>query len=190
MSAHPKTGQFRYGIVTEVDAARARIKVRLPEQGDLVTTWLPMTSPTAMKDRHYGLPEPGSQVALLTDALCEDGVVLGSIYSDPDPIPGGADAAQFGTWFEDGTIIRYHKGEHGLLVDLSAAQGAITIQCQAASVTAETVSVQAETVSVTTAGAGLVITGGEARVTAATVALAAPTIAVTGLVTIDGDIDI
>lgn len=190
MSAHPKTGQFRYGIVTEVDAGRARLKVRLPEQGDLVTTWLPMTSPTAMKDRHYGLPEPGSQVALLTDAQCEDGVVLGSIYSDPDPIPGGADAAQFGTWFEDGSVIRYHKGEHGLLVDLSAAQGAITIKCQAATV-------QAETLSVTTSGAGLEISGGAARLTAATltveanaVDLAAPTIAVTGLVTIDGDIDI
>ena len=183
MSAHPKTGQFRYGIVTEVDARRARVKVRLPEQGDMVTTWLPMTSATAMQDRHYGLPAPGSQVALLTDALCEDGVVLGSIYSDPDPIPGGADASQFGTWFEDGTVIRYSKSEHGLLVDLAAAQGAITIKCQAATV-------QAESLAVTSSGAALTINGAAVSLSSAGLDLTAPTIGLKGLVTIDGDIEI
>lgn len=199
MSEHPKTGQFRYGIVAEVDAPTHRVRVRLPEQGDLVTHWLAVPSRTAMADKHYGLPAVGSQVALLTDRYCEDGVCLGAIYSDPDPIPDGADAAQFGTWFEDGSIIRYHKGEHGLLVDLSACQGALTIKCQSARIEAtdltaqvQTLTAQATTANVSAGGASLSLAGGAMTMTGTGMQVTAPTITLAGLTTIPagGDIDI
>ncbi len=82
LSTHPKGAQFRFGVVDQVDAARARVRVRLPEQADLLTTWIPVVSPLAHQDRILALPRVGAQVALLTDACCEDGVCLGSIYSN------------------------------------------------------------------------------------------------------------
>lgn len=211
MSEHPKTGQFRFGIVAEVDAPTHRVRVRLPDQGDLVTHWLTVPGRTAMKDRHYGLPAVGSQVALLTDRHCEEGVCLGAVYSDPDPIPDGADAEQFGTWFEDGSIIRYHKGEHGLLVDLSACQGALTIKCQSArieatdltaqvttlnatattlAVSATTATVSATSLSATAGGATLAIGAAGVALVAPAVQLAAAAITLTGTTIIAGDIQI
>jgi phage baseplate assembly protein V len=202
--AHPKTGQFRFGIVTEVDAARARVKVRLPEQGDLVTQWLPVASRTAHKDGHYGLPEAGNQVALLTDQFCEDGICLGAIYSDPHPIPVGAGAGHWGTWFEDGTVIRYDKTAHGLLVDLSATQGPIQIKggvtvvevqslvltgpwgtCELAG---ETIHLTAREVQVT--GQQVDVISQAATVLGESVHVTAPTITLSGVTVIDGDIDI
>jgi phage baseplate assembly protein V len=190
MSEHPKTGQFRYGIIEEVDASRARVRVRLPEQSDLVTGWLPVAQAGSLKDRHYGMPQKGSQVALLTDRHCEDGVCLGAIYSDPDPIPEGADAEQFGTWFEDGTLIRYHKGEHGLLVDLSACQGALTIKCQSARVEATDLTAQVTTLTATATTLTATAGGASLSIGAAGLALAAPAITLTGTTTIVGDIQL
>lgn len=179
---HPKTGQFRYGVIAEIDAARSRVKVRLDEQNGLVTHWLPITAQKSLKDKCYWMPEPGEQVALLTDQHCEDGVVIGAIYSDPDPTPGeDLDHQHFGTWFEDGTVIRYRKDEHGLLVDLSACQGSITIKCQAVSIEAQQAEVQAETLTATTT---------TATISGQQVSVSAPDIGLTGLVTVDGDIEI
>jgi len=202
--AHPKTGQFRFGIVTEVDAARARVKVRLPDQGDLVTKWIPVTTQTTSKDRHYGMPEPGSQVALLTDQFCEDGVCLGSIYSNPHPIPAGAGAGQFGTWFEDGTVIRYNKTTHGLLVDLSATHGPVQIKGGAVVVEAlsliltgpwgsldlsgEAMNLITKTINVI-AQQSASVTSPAVQVTGnATVHVTAPAITLSGTTIIDGDI--
>lgn len=123
LSTHPKGAQFRFGVVDQVDAARARVRVRLPEQADLLTTWIPVVSPLAHQDRALALPRVGAQVALLTDAYCEDGVCLGSIYSNPDPVPADTDGQQFGVWYEDGTVVLYDQAKGELLADLSTPQG-------------------------------------------------------------------
>jgi len=134
--SHPKTAQLRFGIVTKVDPKKHLLKARLPEQGDLETHWLAMLGRWTFKDRHYGLPMVGAQVALLTDACCEDGVCLGSIYSQEDKIPPGFDEFQFGARFEDLAILKYHKKKHELTVDLSACQGKVIVLCKDAEVTA------------------------------------------------------
>ncbi len=174
LSTHPKGAQFRFGVVAEVDAARARVKVRLPEQADLLTTWLPVVSPLAYQDRVLALPRVGAQVALLTDAYCEDGVCLGSIYSSPDPVPAGTDGQQFGVWYEDGTVVRYDQAQGELLADLSAPQGTARVTSQQVEAkAAEGMTLESRQMSAS-AGEGMTLSAGQGLgLSAATIDLSA-----------------
>lgn len=197
LSTHPKGAQFRFGVVAEVDAARARVKVRLPEQADLLTTWIPVASPLAHQDRVLALPRVGAQVALLTDAQCEDGVCLGSIYSNPDPVPADTDGQQFGVWYEDGTVVRYDQALGELLADLSTPQGTarVTSKQIAAEASADLDATAAEGMTLqsrqmsASAGEGMTLSAGQGMGLSAgaidltgteRIGLAAPALAVSG----------
>jgi phage baseplate assembly protein V len=75
------------GIVKQLDPAKARVKVLLPDQDLLLTDWLPVVVPFAAGAKAYWLPRLNSQVVVLLDEHGEDGVVVGAIYSQADPAP-------------------------------------------------------------------------------------------------------
>lgn len=106
---------LRFGIVSAVDAATHRVRVRLPDLDDLETAWLPVLTLRAHRDRVEHLPDVGEHVALLLDPHGEDGVVLGAIFSARDPSPGGGPditAARFG----DGTVVEYDRAARRLTI--------------------------------------------------------------------------
>jgi phage baseplate assembly protein V len=96
---------WRRGIVKQVDAAQAKVKVLLPDEDGLMTDWLPVLVPGTLGLKVYRLPRKESQVVVLLDECGEDGAVLGCLYSKADPAP--ANAAQLVYMeLEDGTKIQ------------------------------------------------------------------------------------
>ncbi len=115
---------YRIGIVEEVDAAKAKIKVKLPDLDDMVTHWLSVPQRRTLEDQSYDVPDEGTQVAILLDQRGEEGIVIGAIYSEVDPPPVDT-LDKWHRTFKDGTIIEYDRADHVLKVD---AQGEITLK--------------------------------------------------------------
>ena len=84
----------------------ATVKVRLPEYGDLITDWLPVAQCLTLDAKFYTVPRKDTQVIVLPGYGLEDAVVIGAIYSKPDPAPF-KDAAILGLVADDGTEISY-----------------------------------------------------------------------------------
>ena len=79
------------------------VQVQFPDEDNLVSDWLPVAMPFSMGARAFWLPRIGSQVAVLMDEHGEDGIVLGSVYSQADPAPS-TNASIFMVEMEDGTV--------------------------------------------------------------------------------------
>lgn len=106
---------LKFGIVSALEVASHRVRVRLPDLDDLETHWLPVLTLRSHRDRIEHLPDVGEHVAVLLDPRGEDGVVLGAIYSARDPAPGGGPditSARFG----DGTEVEYDRAAHRLTI--------------------------------------------------------------------------
>ncbi len=111
---------LKYGVVTAVDTAKARVRVRFPGDDGLVSWWLQVVQHKTGQDRFYALPDPGEHVACLMDDGNENGVVVGAIYSDPEPPP--ADDADLALMlFKDDARIAYDRAAHELAIELPAA---------------------------------------------------------------------
>lgn len=107
---------LKFGSVAEQDAATQRVRVRLPELGQLLTAWLPVLSRKSLKDKDYWLPDVGEQVAVLMDARGEDGVVLGAIYSEADAVPV-VSKEKWQRRFADGAVLEYDRKQNQLTVN-------------------------------------------------------------------------
>lgn len=126
---------FAFGIVTAVDAGRGWARASLPEYDNLETAFLPVLQRRTHRDKALNLPDVGEQVVLLLDLRGEDGVILGAVWSDADPVPqtGGPDVDV--RRYADGTVLRYDRTAHRLTADV---QGEIVAACTGkADVTAE-----------------------------------------------------
>ncbi|MCX8017227.1 MAG: phage baseplate assembly protein V [Rhodocyclaceae bacterium] len=97
------------GQVAEVDAARARIRVRA---GPLLTGWLPWATARAGGDGVWQAPEGGEQVVLVAPGGdLEQAVAIGSIYRAAHPAPADSvDVARY--VFADGARIEYDRAAH------------------------------------------------------------------------------
>ena len=96
---------LKTGIVTAVK--RGYIQASIPEFGDFVTDWLPVLIFGDTQDnKSFAMPSVGAQVKLLLDARGEDGVCLGTIYSDVDT-PTAPNNEAIHTTFSDGAVIEY-----------------------------------------------------------------------------------
>lgn len=122
---------LKYGIVDEVHPQRHRVKVRIPDLDDMVTHWLPvLVAGRTMNDKDYSLPEKDEQVALLLDGRGEEGIVLGTIFSDADPPPENASEDLWHKSFQDGTRLEYDRASHVLKVDAKGLTGGLNIQVE------------------------------------------------------------
>jgi len=107
---------IKFGIVTEQSASTGKVRVSLLGE-NMATQLLPVVFPGAGVDKYFSLPGIGDQVACLMDEFCEDGVVLGSIYSSEDNPPSGASSNVSMVRFSDGTIVKYDKDNATITVD-------------------------------------------------------------------------
>lgn len=109
---------YRRGIVTELDPATHRARVRLPDRDNITSPWLNVLAPTAHGDKVFGLPPVGSQVALLLDEHDEAGCILGAIYSTQDQPTASSEQVRR-IDFRDGTRIEYDASAQRLNIQLA-----------------------------------------------------------------------
>jgi len=99
---------FETGIVTQVDDAKARVRVRVPSRGNVESYWLEVLQRGSAGNRDYWLPDIDDQVRILCDEKLEAGCVLGAIYSETDP-PPVSDRNLYHVTFGDGTMVEFNR---------------------------------------------------------------------------------
>lgn len=161
---------FNDGIVSKVDAKTAKVKVIFPELDNIESHWLPVVMPFTYMDKSYSLPVVGSLVTCVMDEYCEEGRVLGAIYSEVDT-PPVTDSNKFVKYFSDGTVLEYDKSLHTLLADVKGsaeiqAQGTVDIIAPTLNINSTNISIGGDinlTGSLTSSGdviaAGISLTG-------------------------------
>lgn len=123
-TARESLATLQHGLIEEVDAAKARVKVKIPALDDMVTHWLQWPVASSLENRSYELPDTGTLVSLLLDVQGVEGAIIGALYSEADP-PPVTSAAKWHKVFKDGTTLEYDRDSHTLTVD---AKGEITIK--------------------------------------------------------------
>ena len=109
---------YQQGIVSEVDDAKHRLRVKFPALENFESDWLPMLTLAAGGNQFYSLPDEGELVACMLDAHGETGIVLGAIYNEQDPTP----ASSREIWmkkFSNGTVIQHDRTSGDILVKTS-----------------------------------------------------------------------
>lgn len=97
----------RVGVVSSVDREKCRVRVAFP--GKFVSHDLPVLVKQSVENPDYWMPAVDEQVTcLFLPNGTETGFVLGSFYSDEDPIPEGAEAVGMRVVeFKDGARFEY-----------------------------------------------------------------------------------
>lgn len=125
---------IRVGVVEELDAKTARVKVKV---GGFVTDWLPWATQRAGATRTWSAPRKGEQVVLLSPyGDPSQGVVLTSIYQDDHPAPSDSQDVEH-TVYPDGTTIDYNSKENTYTMTV-AGNARVIVNCKEATVNAET----------------------------------------------------
>lgn len=155
----------RVGVVSELDAANARVRCTV---GGLTTDWIPWLAMRAGATRTWSAPRAGEQVLILSPY--GDGaqaVALPAIYRDDYPAPATSQDVEQVT-FPDGSVVKFDSSAHALTVNVGT--GSVTVNCATATVKATT-SVKLDTPVTTCTGAltvqgkitgqgGLAVSGG------------------------------
>lgn len=145
---------FRNGIVREVDANRGLARVEFTDHDGMLSWWLNVNQEVASDSKSYSMPEVGAQVNCLTDERCEEGTILGAMYSDVDRPPTN----------NANLVMKHMKGGRKEVYDKES--GSYHVQ-QDASYTIEVgaakVIITPNSISLLVGGVGLVI-GGEGTV--------------------------
>lgn len=132
MQTHNFGATYQEGIVSAIDAAKHKVRCKIPALEDLETAWLPFLTPNAGGNQFYCLPDVGELVALLLDSQGEGGCVLGTIYNDQDPTP----VAESEMWlhkFSNGTEIGHNRRSGEIWVKTS---GVVNVQAGKVNITA------------------------------------------------------
>ena len=132
MQTHNFGATYQEGIVSAIDAAKHKVRCKIPALEDLETAWLPFLTPNAGGNQFYCLPDVGELVALLLDSQGEGGCVLGSIYNDQDPTP----VTESEIWlhkFSNGTEIGHNRSSGEIWVKTS---GVVNVQAGKVNITA------------------------------------------------------
>lgn len=120
------------GVITELDAAQARVRV---DADGLLTDWLPWCERRAGPGlRTWAAPEVGEQVLVVcVGGDPAQGVVVGSLYRDDHDAPADAETVARAL-FGDGTVVEYDRDAKVLTVDVG--EGAVVVNCKTATITA------------------------------------------------------
>lgn len=104
---------LKFGIVTNIDESKVQARVQFTDSDEMLSYWLSVLQAKTLKDKFYVLPDIGEHVACFMDENSEEGVILGSIYSDADICPV-VSKDKCKVRFQDGTEIEYDRIEHVL----------------------------------------------------------------------------
>ena len=105
---------LKFGVVTAINPLTARARVEFADD-NILSYWLPILQKKTLKDKFYSIVDVGEQVACLMDENSEDGVILGSIYTSLEEVPG-ITKDQHIAKFEDGSFIEYNKENQMLTI--------------------------------------------------------------------------
>lgn len=105
---------LKFGVVTSINPQSAKARVQFADD-DVQSFWLPVLQPKTAKDKYFALVDVGEQVACLMDENCEDGVILGALYSSADSCPATS-KAQAMIKFEDGSLFEFSKETQTLTI--------------------------------------------------------------------------
>ncbi|EJB8688783.1 baseplate protein [Vibrio parahaemolyticus] len=133
------TSLIRVGIVTEVDATKARVKVTLPGFGHLPTDWL-----TCITRRTLGV-RTSFNYKVNEKVLClflpfgdmSTGFVLGSFYDDKN-LPAQTNPDVFSIEWEDGTVLSYDQSSSTGTLKIKGGTPALTVSPDGVTIEAKT----------------------------------------------------
>jgi len=149
-----------YGIVTALDYATNRVRVRLPERDDIETYWLhvPQTNTVGVQRRAI-LPAVGEQVAVLLDDDGSGGTLQGGVYHTGNPPPVTDPDTEY-VRFADGASVTYNQATHAFTlegaVSVTVIANTVLVQAASATVQADAVTLDAAQTSCT---GNLTVTG-------------------------------
>jgi len=123
---------LRFGIVDQIDAAKGLARVRFPED-NLLSFWLPVLVRKTLNDKFYHMVEADEHVACLMDEKCENGVILGAMYSTATEPPYTTEK-KIGVKFSDDAEVVYDKESQVLTIITS---GEVQIECGTLKVTGD-----------------------------------------------------
>jgi len=139
--------ELLYGIVTDLDYTKCRVRVRLPERDNVQTYWLHVPQKNTLDvQRRAILPALGEQVQVFLESDGAGGIVQGGIYSDANP-PPIQDADTEYVRFKDGTVVTYNQSTHELLIDGPAT---VTVIAETVLIQASNATIAADTVTLDT----------------------------------------
>lgn len=111
---------IRFGNISSIDAARARVRVQFADDG-IVSHWLPVLVQGSRGNQYFHIFEVNEHVVCLMDEHSENGVVLGAIYdANNTPSGTGADIAQ--VQFADGAELKYDRSVSTLTITVGASE--------------------------------------------------------------------
>ena len=99
-------GLLRFGNICDVDASRAYCRVEFDEDG-ITSAFLPILVAGALENKYFSMPAINEQVVCLMDENCEQGVILGALYSQADK-PTGFAEGDSGVIYSDGGKFTYN----------------------------------------------------------------------------------
>ena len=105
---------LKFGTVTNINPMTAKARVQFAED-NITSYWLPILQKKTLKDKYYSVVDIGEQVACLMDENCEDGVILGAIYTSLDEVPAISNLQHL-IKFEDGSFIEFNRDTQMLTI--------------------------------------------------------------------------
>jgi phage baseplate assembly protein V len=120
---------LHFGYVSNIDN-QGRSAVVIPAMDDFVTDYLPVIKSRSLQDKDGNVFDINEPVAVLLDENGEDGIILGAINTDSNPLPI-VDRNKHYLQFADGTNIEYDRETHVLTADIKGT----------ANITAQTINV-------------------------------------------------
>ncbi|EHK2923209.1 phage baseplate assembly protein V [Vibrio parahaemolyticus] len=133
------TSLIRVGIVTDVDATKARVKVTLPGFGNLPTGWLTCITRRTLGVRtsfNYKVDEKVLCLFLPFGDM-STGFVLGSLYDDKN-LPPQTNPDVFSIEWEDGTVLSYDQGSSTGSLKIKGGTPALTVSPEGVTIEAKT----------------------------------------------------
>lgn len=107
---------LKFGIISDAKPDKGLYRVKIDEE-DITTDWLSVLARNTLKVKDEIPLYVNEHVALLMDEMCENGVILGAMWSEADTPASGAGEDIYRKTFEDGTFIQYDKGTGEVTVD-------------------------------------------------------------------------
>lgn len=110
---------LKFGVISDVNTETGLVRVNFAEDS-FVSNWIPFMQPKTLQDEYFVMPDIDDHVAVMMDEHCENGVVMGSIFSTAKkPSIGGADKSY--VKYKDGTTVIYDRSASKLEIKIGTA---------------------------------------------------------------------
>ena len=127
---------LKLGIISELGTGKnlGFARVSFDDVG-LPSYWLPLPSFRTKNVKVWVPLEINTQIACLMDDYCEQGYIVGALWSDTDRPPEWADANSMGIQFADDVKFFYDAKKSELIID--APNSALNMRCKNLNITGD-----------------------------------------------------